>query len=156
MATAIGARVQGPGCARRSAECDAPPVPALLAAALVSSLEQAVVAARCLLVAMATGGACPMDADGSEQTFAGPEATAGGGDSERATTVEACVIPEGLSCREREVLGLLAAGHSNRQIAQSLFLSPRTVQRHVANAYLKIGAHNKAAATAYALRHDLR
>ena len=64
-------------------------------------------------------------------------------------------LPGGLSPREAEVLGLLAAGRSNHQIAAALFLSPRTVQRHVANVYLKIGAHNKAEATAYALRHHL-
>jgi DNA-binding CsgD family transcriptional regulator len=63
--------------------------------------------------------------------------------------------PFGLSRREAEVLRLLAAGRSNQQIAVALYLSPRTVQRHVANAYLKIGAHNKAEATAYALRHGL-
>ena len=61
----------------------------------------------------------------------------------------------GLSDREVEVLRLLAAGGSNRQIAQALFLSPRTVQRHVANAYLKIGAHCRAEATTYVLRHRL-
>jgi DNA-binding NarL/FixJ family response regulator len=59
----------------------------------------------------------------------------------------------GLSPREAEVLQLLATGLSNRQIAQHLLLSPRTVQRHVANLYLKIGAHNKAEATTYAIRH---
>ena len=53
------------------------------------------------------------------------------------------------------MLRLLAAGRSNGQIAAALFLSPRTVQRHVANAYLKIGAHCRAGATAYALRHRL-
>jgi len=63
--------------------------------------------------------------------------------------------PLALTMREAEVLRLLAAGRSNRQIAQALFLSSRTVQRHVANLYLKIGAHNKADATAYALRHRL-
>jgi DNA-binding NarL/FixJ family response regulator len=55
-----------------------------------------------------------------------------------------------------EVLRLLTAGHSTRRIAAALSLSPRTVQRHVANAYLKIGAHNRADATAYALHHELR
>ena len=63
--------------------------------------------------------------------------------------------PSPLSHRECEVLRLLAAGRSNRQIAALLCLSPRTVQRHVANAYLKIGAHNKAEATAFALRNGL-
>ena len=63
--------------------------------------------------------------------------------------------PFGLSRREAEVLRLLAAGRSTRQIAVALSLSPRTVQRHVANLYLKIGAHCRAEATAYALRHGL-
>jgi DNA-binding CsgD family transcriptional regulator len=63
--------------------------------------------------------------------------------------------PNGLSRREVEVLRLLATGRSNRTIAAALYLSPGTVQRHVANAYLKIGAHNRAEATAYALRHRL-
>ena len=63
--------------------------------------------------------------------------------------------PGRLSRRETEVLRLLAAGRTNRQIAQVLCLSLHTVQRHVANAYLKIGAHNRAEATAHALRHDL-
>ncbi|MGN6701094.1 MAG: helix-turn-helix domain-containing protein, partial [Thermomicrobiales bacterium] len=63
--------------------------------------------------------------------------------------------PDGLSRREVEVLRLLAAGQSNHAIAEALFLSPRTVQRHIANVYLKIGAHNRAEATAYALRHRL-
>jgi DNA-binding NarL/FixJ family response regulator len=53
------------------------------------------------------------------------------------------------------VLGLLATGHSNRRIAAALSLSPCTVQRHVANVYPKLGAHCRAEATAYALRHGL-
>ncbi|MGN6755748.1 MAG: helix-turn-helix transcriptional regulator [Thermomicrobiales bacterium] len=63
--------------------------------------------------------------------------------------------PDGLSRREVEVLRLLAAGQRNQAIAEALFLSPRTVQRHIANVYLKIGAHNRAEATTYALRHQL-
>ncbi|HEX5166476.1 MAG TPA: LuxR C-terminal-related transcriptional regulator, partial [Thermomicrobiales bacterium] len=46
--------------------------------------------------------------------------------------------PDGLTPREVEVLRLIAAGHSNRQIADTLFLSPRTIERHIANIYLKI------------------
>jgi DNA-binding NarL/FixJ family response regulator len=56
----------------------------------------------------------------------------------------------GLSPRELEVLRLIAAGKSNREIAEDLFLSPRTVERHIANIYLKIDVHTKAEATAYA------
>ena len=63
--------------------------------------------------------------------------------------------PARLTRREVEVLRLIAAGQSNRAIAAALFLSPRTAERHVANICLKLGAHSKAEATAYALRHGL-
>ena len=76
-------------------------------------------------------------------------------DEEPAARPTSTRTPTSLSPREREVLRLLAAGHSNRLIAADLFLSPRTVQRHVANVYLKLGAHCRAEATVYALRHNL-
>ena len=60
-----------------------------------------------------------------------------------------------LSPRETEVLGLIAAGRSNQQIADHLVLSLRTVERHITNLYAKIGARRKADATAYALRNGL-
>ena len=60
-----------------------------------------------------------------------------------------------LTDRELEVLHLLTLGRSSRQIAQELFLSARTVERHVANIYAKLGVQTRAQATAYALRHDL-
>jgi pimeloyl-ACP methyl ester carboxylesterase len=63
--------------------------------------------------------------------------------------------PDGLSEREVEILGLLAGGSSNARIAQALTISTRTVERHIGNIYLKIGAHNRAEATAYAFRHRL-
>jgi len=59
----------------------------------------------------------------------------------------------GLSARELEVLRLLANGHSNQEIADLLSLSIRTVERHLSNAYAKIGAHGRTAAIAYVLRH---
>jgi len=61
---------------------------------------------------------------------------------------------DGLTPRESEVLHLIAAGMSNRVIADTLFLSPRTIERHIANIYLKIDVHSKAEATAFALHHD--
>ncbi len=64
-------------------------------------------------------------------------------------------LPAGLTQREVEVLRHIAAGESNRQIANALFLSPRTVERHIANIYLKIEVHSKAEATAFALRNHL-
>ena len=68
------------------------------------------------------------------------------------------VVPEApirLSPRETEVLRLIAAGKSNQQIADELVLSLRTVERHITNLYAKIGAHGKADATAYALKHGI-
>ena len=62
---------------------------------------------------------------------------------------------EGLTAREAEVLGLLAKGKTNKEIAQELVLSVSTVQRHVANVYAKIGARGRAQATAYALRRGI-
>ena len=62
---------------------------------------------------------------------------------------------EPLTTREREVLDLIARGHSNRRIAEALYLSPRTVERHIANLYLKLDVHTKAEATAWALVHGL-
>ncbi|MCK6564290.1 MAG: AAA family ATPase [Dehalococcoidia bacterium] len=63
--------------------------------------------------------------------------------------------PDGLTEREVEVLGLLAAGASSKEIGEQLVLSVRTVERHIANIYLKTGTHGRAQATAYALSHGL-
>jgi len=64
----------------------------------------------------------------------------------------------GLSAREAEVLRLVAAGASNADIARELVLSVRTVERHVANLYLRIGASGRTAravATAWAHTHGI-
>lgn len=53
-----------------------------------------------------------------------------------------------LTPREREVLALLAAGHSNAEICEGLVLSPHTARRHIANIYGKLGIHNRAQAAA--------
>ena len=60
-----------------------------------------------------------------------------------------------LTEREVEVLRLLAGGSSNKEIAAKLFLSVRTVERHIANIYNKIGGRGRANATAYALSRQL-
>ncbi len=63
--------------------------------------------------------------------------------------------PDGLTAREVEVLRSLAGGKTNNEIAEELFVSIRTVERHVANIYAKIGARGRANATSYALAHNL-
>ena len=61
----------------------------------------------------------------------------------------------GLSDRELEVLRLVVQGHKNREIAETLVLSEKTVARHLTNIFTKIGVENRASATAFALRHGL-
>jgi DNA-binding CsgD family transcriptional regulator len=61
----------------------------------------------------------------------------------------------GLSRRESEVLALVAAGKTNRAIATELFISDKTVARHVSNIFTKLGLSSRAEATAYAYRHGL-
>jgi DNA-binding CsgD family transcriptional regulator/tetratricopeptide (TPR) repeat protein len=63
--------------------------------------------------------------------------------------------PAGLSPREIEVLRLVATGMTNVQVAETLFLSPRTVQRHLNSVYHKIGVSSRTAATRFALEHGL-
>jgi non-specific serine/threonine protein kinase len=63
--------------------------------------------------------------------------------------------PAGLSAREAEVLKLVAEGLTNVRIAERLFISPRTVDRHLNSAYRKIGASSRAAATRFAIEHGL-
>jgi DNA-binding NarL/FixJ family response regulator len=61
----------------------------------------------------------------------------------------------GLTARELEVLRLVAAGMTNRAIAEELVLSEKTVARHVANIFVKLGVSSRSAATAYAYEHAL-
>ena len=203
---AMQAEVKGPapGGARSDAATRHAGDPALLAAALVAALEEALLVARRLLGELDTGAerhaaaaAHPTqvlalaEADSAPQqrvlvlaALAGPCSTAAEpaagapptglcpgstsldavptpGRAERAVARDATggctppACPHRLTHREVEVLRLIAAGHSNREIAAALFVSPRTAERHVANIYLKLGAHSKAEAAAYALRHGL-
>jgi len=62
----------------------------------------------------------------------------------------------GLTAREREVLRLLAAGRSNREIAAALFIAPKTASVHVSNILAKLGAASRTEAAAIALQAGLR
>ncbi|MGZ4271739.1 MAG: response regulator transcription factor, partial [Solirubrobacteraceae bacterium] len=63
--------------------------------------------------------------------------------------------PAGLTRREVEVLGLLARGLSNKEIAGRLVISPKTVANHVEHIYAKIGASTRARASLFAVQHGL-
>ena len=60
-----------------------------------------------------------------------------------------------LTAREREVLALIAAGHTNKTIAEQLRLSERTIDRHVSNILTKLDVPSRAAATAYGYAHRI-
>ena len=53
------------------------------------------------------------------------------------------------------MLGLIATGKTNREIADALVISEKTVARHVSNIFVKLGVTSRSAATAYAFTHDL-
>jgi LuxR family transcriptional regulator, maltose regulon positive regulatory protein len=64
-------------------------------------------------------------------------------------------LPEPLSLREREVLQLIAAGLTNREIAESLVVSPETVKKHTASIFGKLGVRSRTEAAARARKLDL-
>jgi DNA-binding NarL/FixJ family response regulator len=67
----------------------------------------------------------------------------------------AAAYPDGLTQREVEVLRLIAAGKTNREIAEELFISLNTVLHHVSNILSKTGNTNRAGVATYAARHSL-
>jgi DNA-binding NarL/FixJ family response regulator len=63
--------------------------------------------------------------------------------------------PAGLTEREAEVITMLARGLQTKQVAHALGISAKTADRHVQNAYRKIGVSSRAAATLFAMEHGL-
>jgi DNA-binding CsgD family transcriptional regulator len=72
-----------------------------------------------------------------------------------AAVPAAFTYPAGLSPREVEVLRLVAQGMTDAEVAERLFLSPRTINQHLRNIYNKLGVSTRAAATAFAYEHRL-
>jgi DNA-binding CsgD family transcriptional regulator len=86
-----------------------------------------------------------------EATEAAPSATEGSS----AAQPSAEPSPAPLTRREREVLGLLAAGHTNAEMAEELFLSVRTIESHRASLRRKLGRHDREELVRLAMRSGL-
>jgi DNA-binding CsgD family transcriptional regulator len=86
---------------------------------------------------------------------AGASVAAGPGAAAPGETAPDTAGPVRLTPREIEVLRLVAVGETNRGIAAELFLSEKTVARHLSNIFGKLGVSSRSAAAAYAYRHGL-
>ncbi|KQQ94587.1 hypothetical protein ASF62_10990 [Leifsonia sp. Leaf325] len=118
---------------------------------LIAEVEPSLsaVADRILEAAAAVAEPAPSSGEASPSSHAtGPSVPALG-----TVHISAPGLP--LTRRETEVLGLLAQGLTNKEIAALMWLSDRTVERHVTSLYRKIGVRRRSEATAFALRHAL-
>ncbi len=114
---------------------------------------------RCL-VGLACRGlgdedAAELELEAARDTLTGLGATPDLARLELLAVGDAAAEASGLTERELEVLGHLAAGETNKAIAAALVISERTVDRHVSNIFAKLGVSTRAAATAYAYEHEL-
>jgi len=100
--------------------------------------------------------AATLEFDAARKTFVQLGATPEVARLDALAAPQARALPGGLSAREVEVMRLLAGGKSNRAIAAELFISEKTVARHVSNIFTKVGVSTRAAATAYAYEHGLQ
>jgi DNA-binding NarL/FixJ family response regulator len=76
-------------------------------------------------------------------------------DASPSARAHAAALPDDLSPREAEVLKLIAAGLSNTEIAEALFVSNATVKTHVNRIFSKTGARDRAQAVRYAYQHGM-
>jgi signal transduction histidine kinase/DNA-binding NarL/FixJ family response regulator len=136
---------------------------------VVGRLARCSPASRVLLVVSSTAepqkavldaganGAVSVDIDGPGLVET-VRAVAGGATvirSSQTTGEHSDVTSSSLSGRELEILALIASGHTNTEIGKSLFLAPKTIERHVATIVSKLGARNRAHAAGLAIAEGL-
>ena len=92
---------------------------------------------------------------GDEESAASEEALAKATFERLGVGWPAPEVPDGLTARECEVLALVVEGRSNRQIGEVLFISDRTVARHLTNIFHKIGVTSRTQAARYAIDHGM-
>jgi DNA-binding NarL/FixJ family response regulator len=96
-----------------------------------------------------------MELDAARQVFAALGAAPDLMWADSMSTSDRRTVPDGLTTRELEVLTLVAKAMTNRQIANQLFISEKTVASHLSHIFTKLGLSSRAAATAYAYEHGL-
>ena len=96
-----------------------------------------------------------LEREAAREVFAALEATTDLARLASTTQPVRCGASSDLTARELEVLRLVAAGNSNRQIARELVLSEHTVARHVQNIFAKLDVSSRTAASAFAFAHGL-
>jgi len=96
-----------------------------------------------------------MELDAARSAFAALGAAPDVAWAESLTAVTPGRPPGGLTAREAEVLALVAQGKTNRQIADQLLISEKTVASHLSHIFTKLDLSSRAAATAYAYEHGL-
>jgi DNA-binding CsgD family transcriptional regulator len=159
MLEAIGARVLG---AVELAEGDAQAALAALrnAARLWQELDAPYEVARVRVLiglacrALGDEGVAAMEFDAARHVF---EQLAAAPDLAHldSLTEASPTAAHGLSARELEVLRLVAAGKTNREIATELVVSEHTIARHLQNIFSKLGVSSRTAAAAFAFQHEL-
>lgn len=105
--------------------------------------------------AVGDGGTAELDRDSARRTFEQLGAAPAIEELEALTGTPGSGEAGPLTPREVEVLRLVAGGSTNRQIAEDLVISEKTVERHLSNVFTKLDVSNRTAATAYAFEHDL-
>lgn len=151
LATLHHERVDGSGYHRGAVRAALSPLARLLAAA---DAYQAMTEPRPHRHAMSHGDAADVLSGEARAGRLAPEAVAAvleaaGHASGRVER------PAGLTEREAEVIGLLARGFQTKQVAGALGISAKTADRHIQNAYRKIGVSTRAAAAVFAMEHGL-
>jgi DNA-binding CsgD family transcriptional regulator len=153
LSGAAAARFRATGCLSEPDEAvdDARYLAALRARLAAAPFDRAWAAGQTMTLEQAVAYALEDPAPAAEVEASSGTLTSGAAAPPRRTAS----LPAGLTAREAEVLRLVAARYSNREIAEALTLSVRTVERHLGNLYAKIGAADRRGARAYAARHGL-
>jgi len=100
---------------------------------------------QAVALALSGAGSAGLDAAGNGATAGGAGGPGGG-----AGAAAALPLPNQLTPRERQIIELIAAGLSNRQIAEELVIAPATAARHVANILAKLGFSSRSQIAAWA------